>query len=80
MISCQDAVRQLWEYLGDDLETDDRERLEVHLTLCRRCCGEAEFTAALQALLRASAGPALPPEAERHLTDFLSTLEQEEPL
>ena len=77
MINCNDAVRQLWEYLDHDLGADDRERVEGHLALCRRCCGEAEFAAALQELLRASAGPDLPPQVERHLLDFLSTLEQE---
>lgn len=77
MISCNEAVRRLWEYLDNNLDADDRDHVEGHLALCRRCCGEAEFTAALQDLLRNSAGPELPVEVERHLTDFLDTLEQE---
>ena len=77
MISCNEAVRQLWEYLDYELDAEDRTRVEGHLALCRRCCGEAEFTAALRELLRASAGPDLPVAVERHLLDFLDSLEQE---
>lgn len=77
MISCSEAVRRLWEYLEDQVDADDRIRVEEHLALCRRCCGEAEFTAALRELLRSAAGPDLPPEVERHLTGFLDTLGKE---
>ena len=77
MITCAEAVRQLWEYLDDGLDTRNRRDVSDHLALCRRCCGEAEFTAALQDMLRASAGPALPWEVERRFLDFLHGLEQE---
>jgi anti-sigma factor (TIGR02949 family) len=77
VISCNDAVRRLWAYLEDQVDADDRTRVEEHLALCRRCCGEAEFTAALRDLLRSTDGPELPPEVERHLTGFLDTLGRE---
>jgi anti-sigma factor (TIGR02949 family) len=77
VISCSEAVAQLWEYLDDDLRGERRRDVEAHLTLCRRCCGEAEFTAALRALLRSSAGPDLPPDVEQHLVGFLENLEPE---
>jgi anti-sigma factor (TIGR02949 family) len=79
VISCDEAVRQLWEYLDHDLDDEDRERVDGHLALCRRCCGEAEFTEALRELLRSSASPDLPPEVETHLTGFLDSLDQEAP-
>ena len=79
MISCSEAVRQLWEYLDNDLDADDRERVEDHLALCRRCCGEVEFTEALQGLLRSTATPPLPEDVERHLAGFLDSLEEEAP-
>lgn len=77
MISCGEAVRQLWEYLDNDLEADDRERVEGHLALCRRCCGEVEFTESLQELLRSTASPVLPYDVEQHLVGFLDSLEEE---
>ena len=77
MISCSEAVRRLWAYLEDQVDIDDRARVEEHLALCRRCCGEAEFTAALRDLLRSSTGPSVPPDIEQHLTSFLDTLGRE---
>jgi anti-sigma factor (TIGR02949 family) len=77
VISCSEAVDQLWAYLDEDLRRDDRQQVEAHLALCRRCCGEAEFTEALRELLRSSARPALPTDVEQHLVGFLETLEPE---
>jgi anti-sigma factor (TIGR02949 family) len=76
VISCSEAVRRLWEYLDHDLGDEDRKRVEGHLALCRRCCGEAEFAAALGDLLRSSAGPDLPGEIEQHLVGFLESLQE----
>ena len=75
MISCSEAVRRLWEYLENDLDNEDRERVEGHLALCRRCCGEVEFTSALSDLLRSSAGPGIPPAVQHHLVGFLDELD-----
>lgn len=79
MISCGEAVRQLWAHLDQELDASGRERVDEHLLLCRRCCGEAEFTAALRDLLRSSTAPELPPDVEHHLVGFLEDLEQEVP-
>ncbi len=77
MISCQEAVRQLWEYLGNDLDAADRAEVDGHLALCRRCCGEAEFTDELRRVLRSSSGPHLPSDVEGHLVGFLESLERD---
>lgn len=76
MISCAEAVRQLWEYLGNDLDASDRGRVDEHLAFCRRCCGEAEFAAELQAVLRSAAVPHLPAEVESRLVGFLDSLQE----
>ena len=75
VISCSEAVRRLWEYLENDLDEEDREHVADHLTLCRRCCGEVEFTEALSDLLRSSTGPDIPTPVEQHLVGFLDSLE-----
>lgn len=51
MISCAEAVRQLWEYLDDTVEETDRVQIEEHLQRCRRCCGELEFAGELRRFL-----------------------------
>lgn len=77
MISCAEAVRQLWEYLEQDLNAADREQVEQHLAFCRRCCGEVEFAEALRDFLRSAARPYLPAEVEGRLVSFLDQLEED---
>lgn len=77
MISCNEAVRRLWDYLDEQVDAHDRARVEEHLALCRRCCGEAEFTAALRDLLRSTPEPPLPPDVERQLSRFLDRIGKE---
>jgi len=48
MITCSDAVRQLWEYVESELDPVDREQVDEHLAFCRRCCGEIEFAEELR--------------------------------
>lgn len=77
MIGCSEAVRRLWEYLDNDLEPTTRDRLEQHLTFCRRCCGELEFARELQAFLASAARPELPTDVQDRLLSFLDDLEGE---
>ena len=77
MISCAEAVLQLWDYLENDLDANDRGRVEEHLAFCRRCCGEVEFAEALGRFLHSAARPRLPGEVEDRLVDFLDSLEKE---
>lgn len=76
MISCADAVRQMWEYLEHEVSPQDRAAVEEHLAFCRRCCGEAEFATELRALLASSAVAELPPAVEARLAATLEQLER----
>lgn len=51
MITCAEAVRQLWAYLDRELSGEDRAQVEEHLAFCRTCCGEVEFAQELQRFL-----------------------------
>ncbi len=75
MISCSQAVEQLWEYLEQELDQVRRERIEEHLAFCRRCCGELEFARELRAFLADAGRPRLPEDVEGRLTSFLDGLE-----
>jgi hypothetical protein len=74
MISCSQAVKQLWDYIEGAVEGPQREALEEHLGVCRRCCGEVEFTEELRRFLADHGGADLPPEVESRLTSFLDEL------
>ena len=73
MISCDEAIRHLWEYLDGAVDGADRDRLEHHLERCRRCCAELEFTEELRRFMRDSADDEVPPEV---MTRLNATLEE----
>ena len=74
MISCSEAVRQLWDYLERDVAPADAQRIEAHLSVCRLCCGEVEFADELRRFLSDSAVADLPVEVEQRLNGFLDGL------
>jgi mycothiol system anti-sigma-R factor len=74
MITCAEAVRQLWEYLDGVVEESQRGAIEEHLSFCRRCCGEVEFAEELRGFLAGHGGEEeLPVDVRDRL---LTTLEE----
>jgi len=51
VISCEDALRQLLDYLHHDLDEHDHRQLEEHLRTCHSCFSRAEFEKRLEARL-----------------------------
>lgn len=74
MITCAEAVKQLWEYLDGIVDESQRDLIEEHLTFCRRCCGELEFAEELRGFLATHADDELPPEVHARLTSTLDEL------
>jgi anti-sigma factor (TIGR02949 family) len=74
MISCAEAVRQLWDYLEREVPPEQATRIEEHLALCRTCCGEIEFAGELRRFLTDHATVDLPADAEARLLGFLENL------
>ncbi len=74
MISCSDAVRQLWEYLDGAVDEADRDAIEEHLSVCKRCCGEAEFADELRNFLASQGYEELPPATRERLSAFMDEL------
>lgn len=75
MISCSEAVRQLWDYLEREVSAADAARIEEHLGVCRRCCGEVEFAHELRRFLADRARLDMPADVERRLERFLDAVE-----
>lgn len=74
MISCSDAVKRLWDYLGGAVGAADRQAIEEHLDVCKRCCGEAEFADELRSFLASHEGEELPSAAKDRLLTFMDRL------
>ena len=76
MITCAEAVRQLWEYLDGAVDEARRDAIEEHLGFCRRCCGELDFAEELRRLLARPAEPDLPVDVRARLLATLAELEE----
>ena len=74
MISCAEAVRQLWEYLDGVAGQAQSAAIQEHLSLCRRCCGEAEFAAELRSFLVGHADDDIPPQVHARLLAALAQI------
>lgn len=77
MIDCTSAVRRLWNFIELELAQTERDEMEEHLAFCRKCCGEVEFAEELRTMLKASATPALPPDAAERLTEFIDGIDDD---
>jgi len=77
MITCADAVKQLWEYLDGVLAEEDQAAIEEHLSFCRRCCGEVEFAEELRGFLARGPAEEIPDEVRSRLIATLDELEAE---
>jgi mycothiol system anti-sigma-R factor len=75
MISCSEAMQQLWEYLDANVDAAAREAIEAHLARCRRCCGELEFAEELRRFLAGSRRDDVPDDVMRRLNETLEGLE-----
>lgn len=75
MITCSEAMRQLWEYLDGIVDEVDREAIDEHLSRCRRCCGELEFAQELRGFLASSAQEEIPREVMERLNATLEGLD-----
>lgn len=76
MITCADAVKELWEFLDQALDPDDQAAVDEHLAFCRRCCGELQFAQELRAFLATQGSQELPPEVHGRLSRFIVDLDR----
>lgn len=76
MITCHDAVTQLWQYLDHTVDEVDRARVEEHLSRCRRCCAEMEFAHELRRVLAEGARDEVPGDVLDRLHRTLEELDR----
>ena len=74
LITCSEAVRQLWDYLDHAISAEDQERVEQHLAFCRTCCWELEFAKELRAFLASAGAQEIPADVKARLERFVQEL------
>lgn len=73
-IPCSEAVRQLWDYLDNAVSPEDHEKVEKHLSFCRKCCGEMEFAKELKEFLATRDANEIPSDVRARLERFVEEL------
>ena len=73
-IPCSEAVRQLWDYLDHAIAPEDQEKVEHHLSFCRRCCGELEFAKEIRRFLASRSSEEVPAHVKDRLARFVEEL------
>jgi mycothiol system anti-sigma-R factor len=72
MIDCREAVRRMWTYLDNALESGPTDELEAHLATCQRCCGELEFSREVrQMVANGDASTRLPVDVRNRIEELI---------
>jgi mycothiol system anti-sigma-R factor len=51
-MTCEEATKQLYEYLDNELEEGDYSKIKKHLEVCQKCCEKFEFEQVLKKVVR----------------------------
>jgi mycothiol system anti-sigma-R factor len=74
LIPCSEAVGRLWDYLDNAISSEDQQKVEKHLSFCRKCCGELEFAKELREFLVSRGADEIPPEVKARLERFVDNI------
>jgi anti-sigma factor (TIGR02949 family) len=74
-IDCGGVMKQLYEYIDDELDEATIERIRKHLKLCKKCYPRYNFEKAFLDFLTDHGQAGAPPELKRKI--FASLLEEE---
>jgi anti-sigma factor (TIGR02949 family) len=69
-IDCEQALRQIFEYIDRELAADDQAAMERHLHTCRSCFSRAEF----ERLLKQRVGELRDEDASPHMSQRIRAL------
>lgn len=64
-MTCEEAREQIGPYVDDDLTTEARRRVEMHLLTCRDCAWEAQSLTITRSRLREGIGEVVASDAFR---------------
>jgi anti-sigma factor (TIGR02949 family) len=75
MITCREAVEQLWAYIDGELENTDVNSVEEHLEACKGCYPHYDFQKAFREFVRRHADRAVPADLRKRI--FLRLLAED---
>jgi anti-sigma factor (TIGR02949 family) len=72
VVSCEDALSRLFEYLDGELDQISERELGEHFRICRHCYPKLQFERSfMEALHRVRQGETAPVELKRRITEAL---------
>ncbi|KPJ83710.1 MAG: hypothetical protein AMS19_03340 [Gemmatimonas sp. SG8_23] len=78
MISCEDALRLVHEFIDGELEGVSEAQVRAHFEVCKRCYPHLRLeTAFREAVRRAAAGEAAPTDLRSKVTTLLAEADAE---
>jgi anti-sigma factor (TIGR02949 family) len=79
MISCEDALNLIHEFIDGELGDVSSEQVKAHFDVCGRCYPHLQLEESFRAAVRkAAAGEQAPPELRSRLMDLLAEATTEE--
>lgn len=69
-IDCEQALRQIFEFIDHELSGDERSAMEQHLHTCKSCFSRTEF----ERLLKQRVGELRDEEVSLHMSQRISRL------
>lgn len=71
-ITCEEALRELYAFLDDELDGHTHRVIEHHLRVCRACYSRAEFERRLKERLRETRSAKASPELQARLRKMMT--------
>jgi len=69
-IDCEQALKQIFEFIDHELRTDDREAMQRHLHTCKSCFSRVEF----ERLLKEKVGALRDDDVSPHMSQRIKGL------
>jgi anti-sigma factor (TIGR02949 family) len=69
-IDCEQALKQIFEFIDHELGSDDREAMQRHLHACKSCFSRVEF----ERLLKEKVGELRDEQTDAHLAQRIRRL------
>ncbi len=66
-IACEEALTRLFDYLDKQLDDNQRQEMEHHMSVCRSCYSRVEFETRLQHNLRATGEEPVPERLQQRV-------------
>lgn len=76
MIECEEALRQLADYLDAELHNESQREIEHHLERCRSCFSRVEFEKRLKAYTADLRHEPVPQEFEQRIRALVETFKR----